>query len=102
MSDDFLASSAEGQNGRIVTVDGRSWLDRVNEWKPSFVVMDIEGGEAEVLPLGIPDFVERLVIEFHPDVLGLEKQTELITFLQESGFQTSFQNRSIYAFSRIK
>ncbi len=98
--DDFPSSSTEDPNGRAVTVQGRSWIDRVNEWKPSFVVMDIEGGEAEIIPLGMPDCIRRIVVEFHPAIFGLEKQYELIASLGAMGFTVSGQIGQVYSFAR--
>jgi FkbM family methyltransferase len=98
--DDFPSSSTDSQQGRAILVDGRSWVDRVNEWKPSFVVMDIEGGEAEIIPLGMPECIQRLAVEFHPALIGAKKQNELIGLLQAMGFALSSQIGQVYAFAR--
>jgi FkbM family methyltransferase len=98
--DEFLGSSTEEAQGRVITVEGKSWIDRVNEWKPSLVVMDIEGGEAEIISLGMPDCIKRLCVEFHPALLGVEKQNELIASLHFMGFETVYVRGQVYGFSR--
>jgi FkbM family methyltransferase len=102
IADLFWANSVDGVQGvqKIVTVQGLPWSKSLVEWRPSLVVMDIEGGEAELIPLGFPQSVRRLVIEFHPAVYGKEKQDELLSRLEAIGFAVAVQKGQVYALDR--
>jgi FkbM family methyltransferase len=58
----------------------------VGELRPTVVVMDIEGGEAELVPLVDWAGVRALVIELHPDLLGSDRTREVTQWLGRAGF----------------
>jgi FkbM family methyltransferase len=102
VNDHYWASSAEGHWGKqhVVTVPGRSWIERVNEWNPSFLLMDIEGGETTIIPLGMPPCIRKIVIELHPHAYGEEKEREMIAALHAMDFVTTHQIHDVYSFTR--
>lgn len=54
---------------------------------PSCLVIDIEGGEAELLPAIAWRGVRKLVLELHPHVIGEAKTRELLALLAAQGFR---------------
>jgi FkbM family methyltransferase len=66
----------------------RSFDAELQEFDPTFVVMDIEGGEYDLLTRVDWRNVRKLVVEHHPQVLGEEKVEEVRERLREFGFVT--------------
>lgn len=91
-SDRFVVSSRydnsnqyEGERQKLESVSIQQLID---ELRPSFLIMDIEGAEvdlaAENLDLGT---LKKLCIEMHPHIVGDEAITRLIANLFDKGFQ---------------
>ncbi|SFU01706.1 methyltransferase, FkbM family [Pseudovibrio denitrificans] len=58
----------------------------IAEFDPSFLMMDIEGAEIDLLPaLDLSD-IRMLIVEFHPKLNGFDAITECINVLTEKGF----------------
>lgn len=53
---------------------------------PTFMIIDIEGGEYEFLRLARLEPVRKLCIEVHPHVLGNRRISEMLGWLFEAGF----------------
>ena len=51
----------------------------------SYLIVDIEGAEADLLRGAIPN-VERICVECHPGVVGLAKIVEMVRSLRDQGF----------------
>ncbi|MES0871206.1 FkbM family methyltransferase [Pseudovibrio sp. SCP19] len=58
----------------------------IAEFKPSFLMMDIEGAEIELLPALNLTNIRMLVVEFHPKLNGFDAITECINVLTTKGF----------------
>ena len=54
---------------------------------PTCVVMDIEGGEADLLPAIDWRGVRKLVLELHPHRIGEARARELVALLEAQGFR---------------
>jgi FkbM family methyltransferase len=54
---------------------------------PTCLVIDIEGGEAELLPAIDWSGVSKLILELHPHVIGEGKTRELLALLAAQGFR---------------
>ncbi len=70
-----------------VDVPTASFPDACNELKPTVLVMDIEGGELELLRhADLSDF-RAIVLEFHPKIYGPEGMRECKRLLRRAGFK---------------
>jgi len=85
---DFWASSLiQGhEDATPVQVTQIDLNDEIQRVKPSFLVLDIEGGEYEFLRHARLDPVRKIVMEVHPQVLGHAKVTEILGWLFAAGF----------------
>lgn len=87
---DFLTSSSTDLSGepeiRVPAVAVAREMQRI---QPTFVVMDIEGGESELLPLMDLSGVRKIALELHPGILGQARVDELLEDLAEQGFRTN-------------
>lgn len=66
----------------------RSSLNKViSEIKPTYLIMDIEGGEAEIMRIIDFQTIRKIQFELHPDVIGSENVNTIFSRLAESGFK---------------
>lgn len=86
---DFWASSAvhHAPGSRTISVPTASFAQAMGEIKPTYLVVDIEGGEGELFCKAM-DFgnVRHLLIELHPQKIGFEAVEKVVNGLQSSGF----------------
>lgn len=87
VDDCFMASSAtpaESELGiEVPCVDAN---EAIHEFRPSFVVIDVEGGELELLPHIDWTGVSKLLVEFHPQTNGEDGIAFLHEVLDARGF----------------
>jgi FkbM family methyltransferase len=71
---------------RTVSVPQKDFRSTVEALGATYLMVDIEGGEASLFVNGVPDCVRKICIELHPSVLGLEGVTEVLALLMQQGF----------------
>ena len=87
--EDFWDSSLSGNEGavtRIVEVPTVSWSAVLDELKPSAAIIDIEGGELDLLEADSFGSIERLIVEAHPALYGIPGMKRLFDGLAQHGF----------------
>jgi FkbM family methyltransferase len=87
----FFSSSAtaphpESPGLEVPTLDVRAEFARI---RPTFVLIDIEGGEGDLVPLIDWSGVAKLAIELHPELLGPEGMQAILATLAAAGFVES-------------
>jgi FkbM family methyltransferase len=86
-ADSWLGASGRRQfEGRNVATPMRSISGVVATFKPSVLVIDVEGMEVELLIACALADVRALVVEVHPDVIGAEGIARLGDHLRNNGF----------------
>jgi FkbM family methyltransferase len=69
-------------------------LDEViAEWKPTAIVMDIEGGETTILPSSQLNGVKKIILELHPHIVGEAETAAMKAHLEKLGFR---EERAVY------
>ena len=87
--EDFWESSLSEGDGavtRIVEVPTVSWRAVLDELKPSAAIIDIEGGELDLLDADTLGSIERLIVEAHPALYGIPGMKRLFDGLARHGF----------------
>lgn len=86
---EYVSSStrARSAESRGVEVPQLAVNDEIRRVAPTCIVMDIEGGEAELLPHIEWRGIRKLMLELHPHVIGEERTAQLLTLLAEQGFR---------------
>jgi len=84
---DFWASStirrsAEATAIEVPVLPVNEVLQRI---RPTFLLIDIEGGECELLKCMDLQSIQKVVVELHPDVTGLQAAEEVSERLTEAG-----------------
>jgi len=75
----YLGSSLIPKSGRNTTevrVKTRDFEDVRTKFKPTILVMDIEGGELDLLRHANLDGIKAVVLEFHPEAYGVDGMRE--------------------------
>ena len=91
VAEHFFSSSASAPHPEtpgleVPTLDVRAEFARL---RPTFVLMDIEGGEGDLVPLIDWSGVRKLAIELHPELLGPEGMKAILATLATAGFRES-------------
>lgn len=85
---DFWASSIYPSSDaeHVVSVPVQCFNDAVQRIRPTFLVIDIEGGEVDVLKDADLTTVQKIVMEIHPQFVGLRAANALRRHIRRSGF----------------
>jgi FkbM family methyltransferase len=88
------------QDFKPVTVPVKSFNEEVRKINPSFLVMDIEGGEYDLLKDADLHNIRKISIELHERIIGTEKTEFVKSKLRESGFRLnesfSYRGRELF------
>ncbi len=85
----YLGSSLlnpEGRPSDLVRVPTRSFAEVCPELQPNVLIMDIEGGELELLRHMDLSGFRGVVLEFHPEAYGIGGMRECKNVLRDAGF----------------
>ncbi|MGD9861636.1 MAG: FkbM family methyltransferase [Pseudodonghicola sp.] len=86
----YLGSSLiapEGRETRAVEVPTESFAETCADLQPSVLIMDIEGGELEILRHADLTGFRAMVLEFHPKAYGVGGMRECKNILRAAGFE---------------
>lgn len=99
---DFWASSAHRTGGRVIRVPQRDLNDELARIRPSFLIVDIEGGEAELFASADLSSVRKICVETHAEVLGDRVLSEMFAHLVAQGFALDFSllRKNVFFFHR--
>lgn len=89
---DFWSSSLEPVPGtRRVSVPLRSFRDELEAVSPTYLTIDIEGGEIALFDgMKLPSFVRSICMEVHPDSAGAAATQRMLATLLDDGFAVNF------------
>ena len=106
LSEHFWASSLTSQPGsQEVTVKVFSFDKLIKDHSPNYLIIDIEGGEYDLLYNRDLVWLQKLCLEFHPDIYGKDKSEKLMQWILGQGFSKSAEygdNRCFYFERQIK
>lgn len=75
-----------------VRVPAAGFEELVQRFRPTYLIMDIEGGEVDLLPGARMDSVRKICLEVHPDIVGDEPISRLVADLLATGFTLHFSH----------
>ncbi|MEM9351476.1 MAG: hypothetical protein AAGA92_00535 [Planctomycetota bacterium] len=75
---------------------------REHNLRPDALVLDIEGSEETMLLAkpNLPDCIRTAVVEFHPEIYGVEKQLQIIDTIRREGFELTAALDNVGLFER--
>lgn len=85
----YLGSSLidRGRAREVVQVPTKDFAETCAALGPTVLVMDIEGGELDLLRHADLAPFRAMVVEFHPEAYGVEGMRECKTILRDAGFE---------------
>ncbi len=84
---DFWASSTLPWDGaRRVAVPRRNFQTRLREWRPTLILVDIEGGEERLFDDIDLAGVERIMLELHQETIGRRGMKHVFDMLSAQNF----------------
>ena len=85
----FWASSADISypSSKTIKVSQRDFLQQLHKKAASFLVVDIEGGERDILDKALSPLVRVVVAHYHARIVGQEMVESLWRHLEEQGFR---------------
>jgi len=87
VQDDFWASSLKpDENARRVEVPAASFSETLRRFTPTYLTVDIEGGEVDLLSSSLPGHVRAICLEVHPEVAGVSETRAMLGRLIADGF----------------
>lgn len=90
VNDEFWSSSTISRTNRkqrCIKIPVRAFNDAIASYKPNFLVVDIEGGEKDLIRYMSLEGVDKVCIELHPWVIGKESEIEVRGFFSAHGFR---------------
>lgn len=87
VNDDMVSTGRDRSDGsgHRVTVPRLPLAGLLAEWRPTVIIMDVEGAEVELLTLEELRTIRMICVEVHPHLIGNDRCLDLIIRLRELG-----------------
>lgn len=101
-SDNIISSSSYDRNlpGTKVEVRSHVFSEILTQVSPDVLIMDVEGGEDELLRVPEVAKAKHILVELHPHIIGEVKVEELKDILRSRGFLPGESDRKTFHFYR--
>lgn len=98
----FSSSQIPLKNAKEIKVEVLPLNEVIQTIKPTYFIMDIEGGEYEIFSFIDFQTIRKIQFELHPDLLDNEKVKEIFSILVKNDFKRDdrFESLNNYYFSR--
>lgn len=98
----IISSSAfeRGVEGQTLTVKSEPFHEVIARHRPDVLIMDVEGGEYELLPNADLGPIRHILVELHPHIIGEQKVEEIKASLATAGFKEKSSDRKTFHFQR--
>ncbi len=99
-----LLDNTEDSANETVEVEGRTLNQLVEEasFTVNTLIIDVEGAEQFIDFKQVPDSIEKIIIEVHPEFIGVEKVYGLVSDLIVKGFRVLQQEDQTLYLHRMK
>ncbi|MGC9942574.1 MAG: FkbM family methyltransferase [Verrucomicrobiota bacterium] len=99
---DSLISVTGNGNQKTITVEGQTFPSLVRRAGFEFntLIIDIEGAEQYIAIDSIPDHVNKILVEIHPNVIGVRKAYGVLESLIRSGFVVGGRSENCWSLVR--
>lgn len=100
----FSRSSVFGaeQDSRAVEVPVESFNAEIRRIKPTVLIVDIQGGEAELFEYADLGTVRKLLLEVHPGIIGIARANDIRRRLRREGFGEQMRAGQSFLYLRGK
>ena len=80
-------------SGREITVSSDSLNDILDEYRPTALILDVEGAEVELLSRVNLGSIKKIIVELHPHIVGDDATKSLEKHIEEIGFKLIDRHR---------
>jgi hypothetical protein len=70
--------------------------------RANVLILDIEGEEENMLLFNIPDIINKVIIELHPEMYKIKSNDLIIRYFYEQGFVQKENFENVFLFIREK
>jgi FkbM family methyltransferase len=70
--------------------------------KPNTLIIDVEGAEQFIEYEQIPDRIEKIIMELHPRIIGVERTYDIVARLIHQKFRVLRETEGTFAFVKVK
>ena len=102
----FWSSSTikRSERCKCIEVATKDINKELKRFKPTFLIIDIEGGEKDLIPIINFDRINKIIIEIHPHVIGEYEASKIITYLISKRYSLNFKEMkgNVFMFEKIK
>jgi FkbM family methyltransferase len=84
--DFWVSGLLRTENAQEIRVPVRSFGGALDSFRPTYLMVDIEGGEVDLLAFPLPAYVRAVCVETHPAVVGVDAIRALLLRLMTDGF----------------
>lgn len=86
--DDFWSSSLyqRSPKAKKVSVPRRDINELIQRLQPTFLIMDIEGGESQIFEIINLDGISKVAVELHTSIIGQDRVDDICARLAAEGF----------------
>jgi FkbM family methyltransferase len=102
-ADNIISSSSfeRGVSGKALEIDSVAFSEVLRIHSPDVLIMDIEGGEYELLMSAHLGPIKHILVELHPHIIGQEKVDEIRSHLAAKGFSAENSDRKTFHFHKV-
>jgi len=101
LNDNIMSSSCyDRKMGTPRTLPSDALDQVIAEWKPTALVMDVEGAEIEMLTASELPGIRKVILEIHPHIVGEEKPQTMLDHLRRVGWVERERVQKSLCFSR--
>lgn len=88
ISHDYWSSSIIKRDEKqcAIKVSSFSFNAEIKKYNPSFLILDIEGGESSFLKYANFHNIKKILIELHPNIIGIKEVKKVIAQIEAAGF----------------
>lgn len=101
---DFWSSSTAKRNNtkRVIKIPTENINKILKSYQPNVLIIDIEGGEVDLIPVINMSKIKKIIIEIHPHVSGYESSSKVLELILSLGFYVNFRysNNSTWVFEK--
>jgi FkbM family methyltransferase len=72
----------------------------VNSLRANVLILDIEGEEENILLYDIPNIINKIIIELHPNMYKVNSNDLLVNYFKKQGFSQKENIQNVYSFIR--
>jgi FkbM family methyltransferase len=91
---DIWSSSKLGisKTSKLISIEKLDINEFIKKYQPTYLIMDIEGAEADLIPHIQFESIKKIQVEIHTKFIGSNQTQNLIEILEKNGFRLNMEH----------